>query len=101
MQAFVAAGIAIVPMHGLTLATLPSGVVARPLAERPAGSRTVEALVPGDTPSAAVEDLLERLARAAHAYPRQLADAAVIGQRDDSGGAQLGRGHVAARGEHA
>src|SRR5918997_1824348 len=32
-QAFVAAGIAIVPMHGLTLATLPSGAAARPLAE--------------------------------------------------------------------
>ena len=45
-QAFVAAGIAVVPMHGLTLATLPPGATARPLAERPAGSRTVEALAP-------------------------------------------------------
>jgi DNA-binding transcriptional LysR family regulator len=71
VQAFVAAGIAIVPMHGLTLATLPQGVVARPLAERPAGSRTVEALVPGDAPSAVVEDLLERLQRAAQAYARR------------------------------
>ena len=34
-QAFVAAGIAIVPMHGLTLATVPPGATARPLAERP------------------------------------------------------------------
>lgn len=71
VQAFVAAGIAIVPMHGLTLATLPRGVVARPLAERPAGSRTVDALLPVDSPSAVVEDLLERLQRAAQAYARQ------------------------------
>src|SRR5918992_367925 len=42
-QAFVAAGIALVPMHGLTLATLPAGVTALPLAESPAGSRTVQA----------------------------------------------------------
>ncbi len=41
------------------------------LAEHPAGSRTVEALVPGDAPSAAVEDLLERLQRAAQAYTWQ------------------------------
>ncbi len=45
-QAFVAAGIAVVPMHGLILATLPPGATARPLAERPAGSRTIEALAP-------------------------------------------------------
>ena len=45
--------------------------VARPLAERPAGSRTVEALVPADAPPAVVEDLLERLQRAAQAYARQ------------------------------
>jgi DNA-binding transcriptional LysR family regulator len=65
VQAFVAAGIAIVPMHGLTLATLPPGVVVRPLAERPAGSRTVEALVPADSPSPLVDELLEQLVRAA------------------------------------
>jgi len=66
-QAFVAAGIAIVPMHGLILATLPPGATARPLADRPAGSRTIEALVPtARTP--AVDDLLDRLADAAHAY---------------------------------
>src|ERR687892_1598013 len=46
VQAFVAAGIAIVPMHGLILASLPPGATARPLAERPAGSRTIEALAP-------------------------------------------------------
>jgi DNA-binding transcriptional LysR family regulator len=68
VQAFVAAGVAIVPMHGLTLATLPRGVVARPLAERPAGSRTVEALLPADSPSVVVDDLLERLGRAAKGY---------------------------------
>jgi DNA-binding transcriptional LysR family regulator len=68
VQAFVAAGIAIVPMHGLTLATLPPGVVARPLAERPAGSRTVEALVPADSASVVVDDLLERLVRAGQGW---------------------------------
>lgn len=45
-QAFVAAGIAIVPMHGLTLATVPPGAIARPLTERPADSRTIEASPP-------------------------------------------------------
>ncbi len=70
VQAFVAAGIAIVPMHGLTLATLPDGVVARPLAERPTGSRTVEALVPADSSSSVVDDLLEQLLRAARGYAR-------------------------------
>jgi hypothetical protein len=40
-QAFVAAGIAVVPMHGLILATLPPGATARPLAERPVGSRSI------------------------------------------------------------
>ncbi len=68
VQAFVAAGIAVVPMHGLILATLPSGATARPLAERPAGSRTVEALAPAArTP--VVDDLLDRLADAARAQP--------------------------------
>jgi DNA-binding transcriptional LysR family regulator len=38
VQAFVAAGIAVVPMHGLVLATLPPGATARPLAERPAAA---------------------------------------------------------------
>ena len=67
-QAFVAAGIAIVPMHGLTLATIPPGATARPLAESPAGSRTIEALAPAAGRTAAVEDPLERLANAALAY---------------------------------
>ena len=67
-QAFVAAGIAVVPMHGLTLATLPPGATARPLAERPAGSRTIEALAPAAARTRVVDDLLDRLADAAGAY---------------------------------
>jgi DNA-binding transcriptional LysR family regulator len=67
-QTFVAAGIAIVPMHGLTLATVPLGATARPLAERPAGSRTIEALAPAAARTPVFDDLLERLAQAARAY---------------------------------
>lgn len=67
-QAFVAAGIAVVPMHALTLTTLPPGAAARPLAERPAGSRTVEALVPARARTPIVDDLRERLSAAAGAY---------------------------------
>jgi DNA-binding transcriptional LysR family regulator len=68
VQAFVAAGIAVVPMHGLILATLPPGATARPLAERPAGSRTIEALAPAAARTPVVDDLLDRLGDAAHAY---------------------------------
>jgi DNA-binding transcriptional LysR family regulator len=68
VQAFVAAGIAVVPMHGLILATLPPGATARPLAERPAGSRTVEALAPAAARTPVVDELLDRLADAARAY---------------------------------
>jgi DNA-binding transcriptional LysR family regulator len=68
VQAFVAAGIAVVPMHGLILATLPPGATARPLAERPAGSRTIEALAPAAARTPVVDDLLDRLADAARAY---------------------------------
>jgi DNA-binding transcriptional LysR family regulator len=68
VQAFVAAGIAVVPMHGLARATVPPGATARPLAERPAGSRTIEALAPVGARSPVVDDLLERLTDAAHAY---------------------------------
>ena len=67
-QAFVAAGIAVVPMHGLILATLPPGATARPLTERPVGSRTVEALAPAATRTPVVDDLLRRLSDAARAY---------------------------------
>jgi DNA-binding transcriptional LysR family regulator len=67
-QAFVAAGIAVVPMHGLILATLPPGATARPLAERPAGSRTIEALAPTAARTQVVDDLLDRLAEAARTY---------------------------------
>jgi hypothetical protein len=48
-------------MHGLTLATLPAGVTVRPLAERPAGSRSVEALAPAGAASPTVRALLDRL----------------------------------------
>jgi DNA-binding transcriptional LysR family regulator len=67
-QAFVAAGIAVVPMHGLTLATVPPGTTIRPLAERPAGSRTIEALAPAAARTPVVDDLLERLIHTASAY---------------------------------
>jgi DNA-binding transcriptional LysR family regulator len=67
-QAFVAAGIAVVPMHGLTLATIPLGAAVRPLSERPAGSRPVEALAPAAARSPVVDELLERLAASARAY---------------------------------
>jgi DNA-binding transcriptional LysR family regulator len=67
-QAFVAVGIAVVPMHGLTLATVPRGATVRPLADRPAASRTVEAVVPRSGRSAIADDLLERLGAAARAY---------------------------------
>ena len=67
-QAFAAAGIAVVPMHGLTLATVPAGATIRPLAERPAGSRTIHALAPAAARLPVVDDLLERLTHAAGAY---------------------------------
>ena len=67
-QAFVAAGIAVVPMHGLTLATVPPGATTRPLTERPAGSRTIEALAPAAARLPVVDDVLERLTHAAGAY---------------------------------
>jgi DNA-binding transcriptional LysR family regulator len=67
VQAFVAAGIAVVPMHGLTLATLPRGATTRPLAERPDGSRTIEVLAPASPPRS-VDDFVGRLVDAAHAY---------------------------------
>jgi DNA-binding transcriptional LysR family regulator len=68
VQAFVAAGIAIVPVHGLILSTMRPGATARPLAEQPAGSRTVEALAPTTPPTPMVDELLDRLADAARAY---------------------------------
>jgi DNA-binding transcriptional LysR family regulator len=68
VRAFIAAGIAMMPMHGLTLALVPPGATVRRLAERPAGSRTVEALAPIADRSPAVDDLLDRLARAAAGY---------------------------------
>jgi DNA-binding transcriptional LysR family regulator len=67
-QAFVAAGIALVPMHGLTLTTVPPGATVRPLAERPAGSRAVEALTPTATRTQLVDDLLGLLVDSARSY---------------------------------
>ena len=69
-QAFVAAGIAVGAMHGLTLATVPRGLTVIPLAERPAGSRTIEALAPATVRTAVADDLLERLGEAAQALTR-------------------------------
>jgi DNA-binding transcriptional LysR family regulator len=68
VQAFVAAGIALVPMHGLTLTTVPAGATTRPLAERPAGSRAVEALAPTATRTPLVDDLLGLLVESARSY---------------------------------
>lgn len=67
-QAFVAAGIAVGAMHGLTLATAARGVTVLPLAERPAGSRAIEALAPAGQRTPVVDRLLERLAEAARAH---------------------------------
>jgi DNA-binding transcriptional LysR family regulator len=67
VQAFVAAGIGIVLMHGLTITAVPLGATVRPLAERPAGSRTIEALAPVAARIPMVDDLLERLGNAARA----------------------------------
>jgi DNA-binding transcriptional LysR family regulator len=67
-QAFVAAGIAVVLMHGLTLTTVPPGATTRPLAERPAGSRTIEALAPAATRTSLVDNLVGLLADSASAY---------------------------------
>lgn len=69
-QAFAAAGIALVPMHALTLTTLPAGATSRPLAEGDAASRVVEALATADG-SPAVDDLLDGLGRAARAFGRR------------------------------
>jgi len=55
-------------LHGLILATLPSGATARPLVERRAGSRTIEALAPAAARTPAVDDLLDHLADAARGY---------------------------------
>jgi hypothetical protein len=47
---------------------VPRGATVRPLADRPAASRTVEAVVPRSGRSAIADDLLERLGAAARAY---------------------------------
>ena len=68
VQAFVAAGIGIVPMHGLTLTTVPPGATIRPLPQRPSGSRTIEVLAPTAPRTLVIDDLLERLLHAARAH---------------------------------
>jgi DNA-binding transcriptional LysR family regulator len=69
-QAFAAAGIAVALMHGLTVETPPPGVVVRPLAESPIGSRTVEAVLPAGPRPPAVDALLGHLQAAARARSR-------------------------------
>jgi DNA-binding transcriptional LysR family regulator len=81
-QAFVAAGIALVPMHGLTLTTVPSGATTRSLAERPAGSRTIEALAPAATRTPLVEDLAGLLAESATAHAARWRGGAEISAPD-------------------
>jgi DNA-binding transcriptional LysR family regulator len=81
-QAFVAAGIALVPMHGLTLTTVPPGATTRPLTERPAGGRTIEALAPAATRTPLVEDLVGFLAESASAYAARRRRAAETSARD-------------------
>jgi DNA-binding transcriptional LysR family regulator len=68
VQAFVAAGIAVVPMHGLVLATLPPGATAPPTRRAARGSRTVEALAAAAARTPVTDDLLDRPADAARAY---------------------------------
>jgi DNA-binding transcriptional LysR family regulator len=74
-HAFVAAGIALVPMHGLILATAPPGTAALPLTGDPAVGRTIEALVVAGAQSPAALELLDRLAHAAPAYAPRAGDA--------------------------
>jgi DNA-binding transcriptional LysR family regulator len=81
-QAFVAAGIALVPMHGLTLTTVPPGTTTRPLAEHPAGSRSIEALAPAATRTPRVDDLVGLLAESASAYTGSRRGAAETSARD-------------------
>jgi DNA-binding transcriptional LysR family regulator len=64
-QAFAAAGIAVVLMHGLTIATSTQGIAIRPLADGAAGSRTVEAIVPSGPRPTPVAELMRHLARSA------------------------------------
>jgi len=67
-QAFAAAGIAVVLMHGLTVAAPFPGVVIRPLAETQASSRKVEAVLPLGPRSVGVDALLGHLTGAARRY---------------------------------
>jgi hypothetical protein len=57
-------------MHGLTVSRPPPGVAVRPLAEAPAGSRTVEAVLPAGGAPPSADALLGHLVRAALGLPR-------------------------------
>ncbi len=87
VQAFAAAGIGIVPMHGLTLGTVPAGAVTRPLADRPAGSRRIEALLPAGA-DRLVEQIAERLVVSSRQHARR--------SRSSGDGAPEDRGRVRA-----
>ncbi len=69
-QAFVAAGIALVPIAWANAHNRPGrcSTTTRLLAEHPAGSRTVEALAPTATTTPLVDDLLGLLAESARSY---------------------------------
>jgi DNA-binding transcriptional LysR family regulator len=66
-QAFVAAGISVGLMHGLTLVTVPPGATVLPLEERPAGSRVIEALASAAERTSVADELLARLGEAGRA----------------------------------
>ncbi len=67
-QAFVAAGISVGLMHGLTLTTAPAGVKVIPLTEGARGARAIEALSPAGTRTETVKAFLAHLKAAARAY---------------------------------
>jgi DNA-binding transcriptional LysR family regulator len=69
-QAFVAAGISVGLMHGLTLGTAPAGVRVIPLAEGSRGARSIEALSPAGMRTELVKSFLADLEAAARAYAR-------------------------------
>lgn len=60
-------------MHGLTLTTVPPGATTRPLAERPAGSRTIESLAPSATRTPLVEYIVGRSTESGQSLRREAA----------------------------
>jgi DNA-binding transcriptional LysR family regulator len=71
-QAFAAAGVAVVLMHRMIVATPRPGVVVRPLANLAAGCRIIEAATPAEGCSPAARALLGYLSQAAREYESQL-----------------------------